>query len=430
MRWIKELYYDFRAKIGKFRIKIYYNIYYPLVLKHRAKMVGKKDKIIVVFFAMNVAMWRYQGIYDLLSKDSRFKCHIVFIVPRSYAKGQQKEDLKLLRDYFDAKQIDYIDHEIDDQYGYDVKSRINPDIIFYPQPYNSIFLPNHEYQNFTTKLLCYMPYSVNVIVGSSWLFDLEFHNLAWKIYCPLMTEKKSAEAIARNKGRNWLVSGYSNLDRYLCDESEDVWKIKDRSVKRLIWAPHFTMSQVTWLKPRSNFLWMSQLMLRIALYFKDQLQIAFKPHPRLKSELYRHPNWGKDKTDNYYKQWESMDNTQLETGDFVDLFKTSDAMIHDSCSFTAEYLYVNKPVAFVTSDIESLKTDHNEFGRSALDQHYIVGNEEQVMLFVEQVVLGGKDTKKEERTCFYEKVLKPGVSGTTSQFIVEDIKKSLGIKEK
>jgi CDP-glycerol glycerophosphotransferase (TagB/SpsB family) len=122
-----------------------------------------------------------------------------------------------------------------------------------------------------------------------------------------------------------------------------------------------------------------------------------------------------------------MVNTQLETGDFVDLFKTSDAMIHDCGSFTAEYLYVNKPVAFVSDNIEQLKIPHSDFGRAALDQHYILKDKDDVLAFINDVVLGGNDSKKEQRTRFFETVLKPDVTGTTSQFIVNDIKKSLGL---
>ena len=404
-------------------IKFYLNAIYPAVLKRRVWRVGKKDKIEVVFFAINVAMWRYQGVYELLARDPNFSCHIVFTVAND-KKEQMRDDLQQLRAFFNAKGIDYVDYE--GVSGYDVKKHINPDILFYPQPYWNLYPQNHDYSHFTSKLLCYMPYSVNVVECNYWTSDLPFHNLAWRVYCASSMEKRNAAEVAKNHAKNWIVSGYSNLDEYCNDNMNDVWKINDRSLKRLIWAPHFTISKVSWLSPRSNFLWMSQLMLDVAEKNKDKLQIAFKPHPRLKTELYKHPDWGKDKTDAYYQQWESGPNTQLETGDFVDLFKTSDAMIHDSGSFTAEYLYVNKPVAFVTADIDELKSTHSNFGCAALDQHYIVRNEKEVMDFIYDVVLGGNDPKKEQRTRFFETVLKPDVKGTTSQFIVDDIKKSLG----
>ena len=409
-------------------VKVYLNGLYPIVLRHRAKQIGKKDKIEVVFFAMNLAMWRYQGVYELLSQDERFNCHIVFTVPSTFTEEQKAADLQQLRVFFDSKGIQYIDHDLSSRDGFDVKKLIDPDIIFYPQPYAYTYPQNHAYGLFKSKLWCYVTYSINVVKGNTWLYDLKFHNLAWKIYCPTALEKDSASEIARNHGRNWVVAGYANLDKYCSDECVDVWKIKDKAVKRLIWAPHFTLSQdTTWMFSRSSFLWMCEKMLDLADRYCDKLQIAFKPHPRLKSELYKHPDWGKEKTDAYYKRWADGINTQLETGDFVDLFKSSDAMIHDCGSFTAEYLYVNKPVAFVTSDFENLMKDHNAFGQEALKRHYIVSNEDEARVFIEKVVLNGLDAKAAERTDFFNTVLKQNVNGSTSEFIVDDMKRSLGL---
>lgn len=408
--------------------RLYVNTVYPSILKKRVREVAAKQHIKVVFFAMNVAMWHYKGVYDLLSRDERFECHIVLTSARQNLPEQRTAAMKALRNFFDTQGTDYIDFDDERDEGYDVKGNIDPDIVFYPQPYDDQYVPRHSYFNFTSRLICYIPYSVNVIKDYRLLCDLPIHNLAWKVYCPLKADQEMARRLARNHGRNWVVSGYHNLDNYLSDDVNDVWKIKDRAVKRLIWAPHFSIiPESTWLKSRSNFLWMAKPMLDIAERYNGRLQIAFKPHPWLKAELYKHPDWGKARTDDYYSRWADMANTQLETGAFVDLFKSSDAMIHDSASFTAEYLFVNKPVAFVTTDFERIREDHSEFGRAALDQHYLVHNVDEVQAFIEQVVLGGEDTMRDGRTRFFETVLKPNVSGTTSRFIVNDMKRGLGI---
>jgi CDP-glycerol glycerophosphotransferase (TagB/SpsB family) len=99
---------------------------------------------------------------------------------------------------------------------------------------------------------------------------------------------------------------------------------------------------------------MAELMLELAQAYKDRIQIAFKPHPSLITQLYQHPDWGKERADDYYARWQQMENTQLETGGYVDLFMTSDAMIHDSGSFVVEYLYANRPVMFVSINLQSI----------------------------------------------------------------------------
>ena len=50
------------------------------------------------------------------------------------------------------------------------------------------------------------------------------------------------------------------------------------------------------------------------------------------------------------------------------------------------------------------------------------------MSFIDDVVLGGQDPMQAQRTEFFETVLRPNVTGSTSQFIVDDIKKGLGIE--
>lgn len=418
---------NLKQSIRNQAVKLYLNGIYPIILRRRAKRIGKKDKIEVVFFAMNVAMWRYQGIYDLLSREDRFNCHIVLSSARRFSKEQRVSSLEALRVFFNSKGIPYYDYDEKTDIGYNVKGLIDPDILFYPQPYVGLFQEDHCFKSFTDKLWCYVPYALTVLKNDWWIYDMRFHNLAWKIYSPTLIEYENARKAARNHGRNWIISGYTNLDKYCSEDACDVWKIKDKSLKRLIWAPHFSIVQESSWIHRSNFLRMSQLMIDIADTYKDKLQIAFKPHPWLKSELYKHPDWGKEKTDSYFDRWMNGDNTQLETGDFVDLFKTSDAMIHDSGSFTAEYLYVNKPVAFVTADYDGLLADHNVFGQAALKQHYIIKDEQDVLDFVNNVVIGGDDPKAHDRTRFFNDVLMPNVTGTTSQFIVNDIKHSLGI---
>lgn len=88
-------------------------------------------------------------------------------------------------------------------------------------------------------------------------------------------------------------------------------------------------------------------MVTFAQKYKDKVQIVFKPHPMLYRTLCEHSEWGKERTDAYYSMWNNMSNTQLEEGDYTELFMQSDAMIHDCGSFILEYLAVDKPCMFL-----------------------------------------------------------------------------------
>lgn len=69
-------------------------------------------------------------------------------------------------------------------------------------------------------------------------------NLVWKLYSETKSHKKYSQQYAYNKGINTIVSGYPGIDNLINPQYQykDVWKIKDRSIKRIIWAPHHTIS--------------------------------------------------------------------------------------------------------------------------------------------------------------------------------------------
>ena len=143
-------------------------------------------------------------------------------------------------------------------------------------------------------------------------------------------------------------------------------------------------------------------MLETARKYKDKVQFVFKPHPMLKDKLYKNESWGPEKTDAYYDAWNTMPNTRLADGNYVDLFITSDAMIHDCSAFTAEYLYVNKPVMYVTEKerIESF----NSFANECFQVHYHGSSIRDIETFIDNVI-NGKDPLLKERTALVKEKL-------------------------
>lgn len=384
----------------------------PQRFKHQQRQLKRKvqngEKIKVCFLAMNLGMWRYQRVYELFAADARFEVVIALCPTVSFEKDEQIRNLQDLRDYFNSLDIPFVDwDEHQDKSLADLRADINPDIIFYPQQYPVIYYKEQSFRGFWDKLLCLTPYGI-ANEETKWTYNLDFHNRAWKLFYTNNAELKAAQRLAINRGRNVVVTGYTNMTEYLSPDTVDVWNIKRPEVKRLIWAPHYSINADYDLLYLSNFLWMAEGMVEIAKQYQDRLQIAFKPHPKLRTRLYQHPDWGQERTDKYYQLWAEMPNTQLETGLFIDLFKTSDAMVHDCDSFQVEYLYVNKPVMFVKQSRE--QQDTTELCRRAIDCHYIGRNMDDVRRFVE-MVLRGEDTMREQRQQFFNNYLLPK-SGT------------------
>ena len=120
-----------------------------------------------------------------------------------------------------------------------------------------------------------------------------------------------------------------------------------------------------------------------------------------------------------------MENTQLQTGEFVDLFMTSDAMIHDSGSFGVEYHYSGNPVMYIADNFEEQVAEMAEFGQLAMRQHYVGKSKEDIIKFIEDIVLGGNDPMKEQRLRFVNEYLLPPNGKTVVQNTMDILLKEL-----
>ncbi|MBK7764430.1 MAG: hypothetical protein IPI46_13985 [Bacteroidetes bacterium] len=165
------------------------------------------------------------------------------------------------------------------------------------------------------------------------------------------------------------------------------------------------------------------LLLQIAEKYEGLIQIAFKPLPLLKSKLYEHNEWGREITDKYYKSWAELLNGQFAEGDYVDLFLTSDAMIHDCASFSVEYHYTKKPVMFMAG--EDVTKQLSDFGILAYNMHYKGTQKIDFEQFIEDVVLNGNDVMFAARQTFFSEHLLPPNAKSASQNMIDEIVKML-----
>lgn len=392
-----------------------YHVILTRILRH-------KKTINVVFFAASVSMWRYQHIYELMSRCPRFKVDIIIQPASAYNESQKHADVKALKDFFTSKDIPFILAEKEDGGYIDIRKELSPDVLFYPQPYNNFYPYEISYNRFYDKLLCYIPYAFWDCKGK-WSYDQPLHRMAWKLFYPTYMHKKDAEYYSFRKGKNMDIVGYPTADDFSSSVRTDIWKPQDKKKKRIIWAPHFTVVY-DGLLMQSNFLWMSSVMLEIVQEYNDRIQFVFKPHPRLYSELCKHPDWGEARAKDYYKKWEAFANTQIETGEFVDLFMTSDAMIHDCGSFSVEYHYSENPVMYIAQDFEGQLTEKNDFGKIAMNLHYVGKDKQDIINFIENIVLKEDDPMKPERQQFKREYLLPLNGKTVAENIMAVFLKS------
>ena len=389
------------------------------------KLQRQQRPVRVAFFVLNISMWKYQGLHDLLRRDKRFSVYTVLSPGLGYLTEQRLRDLRQMRQYFNDRQIDYIDWQLEnDAPPTDIRKTIDPDIVVYMQPYHGVYHPLHCFLKFTDRLILYTPYSF-VQAQDPYNYDNEMQNIAWKQYFPTSCHIEDAQRLARNKGINIVAAGYASADDFLNNDYQEVWHDEGHSRRRLIWAPHCTLANDGSVFSRSNFLMMADYMVKLAQRHTNDLQIAFKPHPGLLTELYKHPEWGRQRADAYYQLWRQMPNTQLADGPFKDLFQGSDAMVHDSGSFVVDYLYFNRPVMYVTRDIQRAKSFVNLPGQEAYDAHYVGATLDEVEHFIDDVVLAGHDTMTSVRQAFYDRFLARPNGKTVAENMYQDILTSL-----
>ena len=403
------------AYLGIIRNRLYYRI-------------RKTNSISVAFIVSELAQWRYQSLYDLLVSDNRFKLSILLVPFVSYSEKDKEDSLHRLRSYFKDKGIHYFDFKSYEATYSFLKTDIDPDLIFYPQPYDNCYATCLDSKVFEKKLICYFPYGMPTI-REEWTFNLRFHNIAWRIYYQTSANWENFLTYSYIRGRNVRVVGDPIADQFFSGNNPDVWKRQDKKKKRVIWAPHYSITDNrSGMLSRNSFEWLSEAMLQIAHEYQETVQFSFKPHPRLLSELYHAKEWGVKRADDYYALWDQMPNTQLDTGDYVGLFMHSDALIHDSASFTAEYQFTGKPALFISDNIKKQESQLTTFGRLALACHYQGDSIDAIRSFIDKVVIGDEDSLADRRKDFRDNYLLPPGGLSAAKNVYDDILSSLGLK--
>ena len=393
--------------------------------QHKIEQLRRQDKCRVAFFLQTPSVWKYDTLYRKLEESEYFEPLIVVSPYNVHINYDKQECFRVMRqteDYAQKRGYNYISaYDWDKHKWRDIKNQYQPDVVFFTKPYKDT-LPAYHIYNFLDALTLYVPYGINCMNLYRNNYELPFQSLLWKLLVETDFQKHYAEQYEHSKGSNVEVVGALAMERLMQEDyvAKDVWKTQRKKKKRIIWAPHHT---VDYLFNFSNFLNYCEDMLRLAEKYKEDIQIAFKPHPVLKFKLIN--IWGLEKTEEYYNRWANLENGQLEQGEYIDLFKTSDAMIHDSASFTVEYLYAQKPVLFQIRD-NKVKDEFNSFGQLCIEQHYHAYSIEETEQFIREVVIEGKDPKKEGREQFYKQYLYPKDGIMPSEKIFNILKTTLG----
>ena len=397
-------------------------LYHRIFMRRKVKKIRKKAKIKVLFISISPSMWKVDSLYRAMLKHSRFEVEILLAPNMTLSDEDARcRELMQLRAFFDKKEYHYV--EWCNNNGKTKYDRIpkDYDILFYPQPWAGLIPHKLDFLQNKGRVMMSCLYAFHSVT-QSWDYNKWYQQASWlDLYENELTIQEARKA-KDNKGINSIITGIPVMDAFRMGKYTSPWKPQPTSCKKIIWAPHWTIRDKCSVLPSySHFLEIAEYMLKFAQAHVAYYQFAFKPHPWLTRELYKHPDWGKKRTDEYYAQWEHGSNTQLELGEYIDLFMTSDAMIHDSCSFCCEYMYTGKPVLFIAKNEEKQVSLLNEMAKEAFYSQYIGHTLDDIESFIHDRVLNNLDPLKDTRRLFVDKYLTPPNKKAAAENIIDAI---------
>lgn len=402
-------------------VKQYKKQRYTRAKKQIIKKYQNGKKIKIVLLVERPGMWCFDYLYKMFKSNPQFDVNVVIMPDPYYGKEQMarymEETFKemLQKGYSPIKGYDEKSNKI-----LNPKTEIIPDIIFFADFWKPHFVKEFYITNFMDKITMLTEYGFSVMQDEK-TCAFELNNLVDLYFRPTDIHLQMAKKLMANKGQNVLVTGSPKLDRKFDSNYRplDVWKHQNKVKKRIIWAPHHSEIMPNNMYKNDGFWFLYDYMFEVVNRFQDKVQFVFRPHPVLYPKIVE--KWGQENTNKYYEKWNSLENGQYFGGDFIDLFMTSDAMIMDSCSFMAEYTAFDKPLFHTIT--QTSRTKLNDFGEELYKNFYKTEKDlkEDIVKFIEEVVIGGKDYKADGRRAFVKKYFSKINNRTASENIYNEL---------
>lgn len=407
--------YSYFMMLAELLPKDQYNALIDNVFRASAQMIRRKDKIKVGFVGYDASMWCGDALYNFFARDERFEPTIFLCLRTDENNGG------LLRGDFQNGVAKFKSHGLNVVPVFKKDMPLpEQDLLIFLTPYWNV-LPNAFHLPHLTArtLLVYIPYGF--FLGEYDITHRDLPSVVWKFFFESTQQLELFKAKCKTGMPRGLYSGYPRLDAFFEDKSSFHfnWKTARPDAKKIIWAPHWSIDDGIKF---ATFQWNYKFMYDFAKVHPEISWIV-KPHPNLlfsavKTGLFPSP----EAFEAYLKAWNDLPNAQVYTGAYYHaIFATSDGMILDSCSFTGEYQYVDKPMIFLTRDTQKF----NELGEKILSASYLVDGRDLngIAATMQKVFIEGDDYKAAERKVVFDEYLNyPKYNGMSAgEFIFKSI---------
>ena len=397
----------FRSMLQHFR--------YANIINRIRGGISSGRKVRVLFLVRQNSKWSYQSLYEALAQSGGYEvCVATSAMMRRKATAEQlaameaetnenyefftRRGLHTVRAYAGGNFVDL--------------AVFQPDIVFYDQPWN---LPRiHRPQRVSRfALTAYSSYSVE-IADVAIDYTAKFHRLLWRYFTEDDSNNRRYERYRRGNSANCVTTGHPKLDTCRQAASADGQKYwRDMHKFKIIYAPHHTFDDDS--LRFATFQRNGRYILEYAKMHPETTWL-FKPHPRFKEAVIRAGLMSSEEVEAYYAAWQEIGSVYTQ-GDYFDIFKTSDLMLTDCCSFLAEYLLTGKPLIRLSNEGA---VGLNELGRKICAGGYSVTSNEELAAQIERLKRG-EDSKKAERTAIIEVVLPLSAAANIKNYIEEKL---------
>lgn len=382
-------------------------LWYHIVIKrfYQKKIINKLRKkkgikpIRIIFFINNISFFKYDDLIRLFINDKNYEPVLIPLPILYHSKEEQKLAEQNIIKYCQSNHLPFLKAYDIEKGTYLPAKDLHADFVTYVQPYDVYYPYFWKIEKFyKTSFFFYYPYGFHVEhkfqPNNKFFYDQLIHSVSWKIFYNTKNGEFFFRKCFLTKGKNYLYVGNLLKNRLLSNTfPSNIWKDTSHKLKRIIWAPHHIQIDLPGF-PKSSFLNIYKDMIKLSIIFRDKIEIIFKPHPVLRERLNR--LWGIKKTNEYYELWKKFSYTNIvEDNSYIELFASSDALIHDGYTFMMEYLITTKPVLYVNS--VNLNNFFSGLALECYNVHYQGSNFKDIIHFINNVVISEDDFMKDKR---------------------------------
>lgn len=381
---------------------------YSAIIEKLKKKIKQDKKLKVAFLVDTSSKFASRKLFSLMEKEELFVPYILVIPTTDGLELYNKTYNDLSNQYknvfkvYDEKKNKYTNYLKQT----DIAILNTNDQVIYPKMYRIYNFIKHDI------LTCLVYYSYSLLNISN-VVNTDVVNLVWKYFVENKDKYNEISKIQAIKGKNLVASGYPKMDS-LHDEP-----ILKKDKKTVLICSHHTIWSDEYY---SCFLTYCDFFAELPKKYSN-INFIFRPHPLLNNRL--KDIWGKEKVEQYWNSINSNENAYLdESAEYLNKFANSDGIIHDCGSFLAEYLFTGNPQCYLIKNKNNVSKYYNAIGMDCLENSYLAYKKDDIVDFIENVIIKNQDVMKKQRADFVSNVLKYNYPNS-SMVVLDYIKNAL-----